>query len=95
MSTSRYDWHRDILGLPSTISATLFGLALGSWWLGGILLLVTLALFNQPYRLYFSDCEGFSRRRHIGSNVLFVFAQIIFWGIAFALFFAFKHVPAI
>jgi hypothetical protein len=95
MSTSRYDWHRDILGLPSAISAMLFGLVLGSWWLGGFLILVSLALFYQPYRLYFSDREGFARRRHIGSNVLFVLAQIIFWGIAFALLFAVKHVSAI
>jgi hypothetical protein len=95
MSASRYDWHRDTLGLPSTISAMLFGLALGSWWLGGFLILVSLVLFDQPYQLYFSNREGFARRRHIGSNVLFIIAQIIFWGIAFALLYAFKHASAI
>ena len=73
----------------------LFGLALGSWWLGGFLILVSLALFYPPYRLYFSNREGFARRRHIGTNVLFVLVQLIFWGIAFALLHAFKHGSAI
>jgi hypothetical protein len=95
MSTSRYDWHRDTLGLPSTISAMLFGLALGSWLLGVFLIFVSLALLYQPYCFYFSKHEGFARRRHIGSNVFFVLVQIIFWGIAFALLYAFKNALAI
>ena len=86
MSTSRYDWHRDILGLPSTVGALLFGMALHDWWLGIGLSLVALVLFYQPYRLYFSTVEGRPRRRGIGTNLAFIFVQLIFWAIVFGVF---------
>ena len=95
MSTPRYDWHREILGLPSTIGALLFGMAIYGWWLGIALMFVVLVLFSHPYRAYFSNVEGHPRRRDIGTNLLFVLVQIVFWGIAFVLFQAFKHAPAI
>ena len=72
----------------------LFGLALDNWWLGVLLVLISLVLFNVPYQLYFSTAEGHPRRRHIGTNVLFVIGQIIFWGIAFALLHTFRHESA-
>jgi len=95
MSTSRYDWHRDILGLPSTVGGLLFGMALHSWWLGIGLSLVALVVFYQPYRLYFSSAEGHPRRRHVGSNLVFIVAQLIFWVIAFGLLHVTTSISAI
>ena len=95
MSTPRYDWHRDILGLPSTISALLFGMAIHGWWLGICLMFLALVLFYQPYRLYFSTTEGHPRRHDIGTNLLFIGVQIVFWTIAFALLYLVKNAPAI
>ncbi len=83
VSTSRYDLHRDLLGLPSTVSALLFGMALHGWGLGIVLSLVALVVFYQPYRFYFSTVEGHPRRRDIGTNLVFVLVQLIFWAIAF------------
>ena len=95
MHKPRYDWHRDILGLPFTVGALFFGMAIYDWWLGIGLMFVALVLFSYPYRAYFSNEVGHPRRRHIGTNLLFVLVEIVFWGIAFASFHAFKHAPAI
>ncbi len=75
--------HRDLLGLPSTVGALLFGMALHSWWIGIVLSLVALVAFYQPYRLYFSTVEGHPRRRHIWTNLAFVLVQLFFWAFAF------------
>lgn len=93
MSTPRYDWHRELLGLPSTVGALLFGMALHGWGLGIGLSFIALALFYQPYRLYFSTAEGHPRRRHVGTNLLFVGIQLLFWAIVFGLLHAIKILP--
>jgi hypothetical protein len=95
MRTPRYDWHREILGLPSTIGALLLGMAIHGWWLGILLMFLALVLFYQPYRLYFSTTEGHPRRRHVGTNLLFVAVQLIVWAIMFGLLHAIKNTSAL
>jgi len=70
-------------------------MALHSWWLGIGLSLVALVVFYQPYRLYFSSAEEHPRRRHVGSNLFFIVAQLIFWAIAFGLLHVTKSISAI
>jgi len=77
------------------VGALFFGMALHGWWLGIGLSLVTLVLFYRTYQLYFSTTEGHPRRRHVGTNLLFVGAQLIFWAIAFGLLHVIKNTSAI
>ena len=71
--------HRELLGFPSVLGAMLVGFAFDSWWLGVGIVVLSLYPYDRAYAAYFSDSPHHPRRRDIGTNVLFLAGQTVFW----------------
>lgn len=84
MATTSYIRHRDLLSVPTAAASFIVGESFfGGWWYGVALMLLSLLLFQYPYRIYFSEYATHPRRKSIATNLLFVGAQIVFWSLVF------------